>query len=167
LCWTGFATPFVTLNIAYRSGYLKRHGRGCKPRPAQKRHGRGCKPRPAQIDFIKILCWTGFATPSVTLNIAYRSGYLKRHGRGCKPRPAQDSSQSLSLYVLHLAGHGLISEDDPLSASLVMGDHEKLDARTILHSPLRAQVVFDPLGLVSAFFMRGAQCLCVCFIRLG
>jgi hypothetical protein len=49
----------------------------------------------------------------------------------------------------------------------VMGDHEKLDARTILHSPLRAQVVFDPLGLVSAFFMRGAQCLCVCFIRLG
>jgi CHAT domain-containing protein len=83
-----------------------------------------------------------------------------------------DFSQSLSLYVLHLAGHGLISEDDPLSASLVMGDHEKLDARTILHSPLRAQVVFlsacvvgrvtedidgDPLGLVSAFFMRGAQ----------
>jgi hypothetical protein len=50
LCRTGFATPSVTLNLAYIKA-LKRHGRGCKPRPAQIEKiyaGRGLQPRPAQ-----------------------------------------------------------------------------------------------------------------------
>ncbi|MCP4117955.1 MAG: tetratricopeptide repeat protein [Desulfobacteraceae bacterium] len=83
-----------------------------------------------------------------------------------------DFTQSIHLYALHLAGHGFHSEDDPLSSSLVMGDNEKLDIQTVLRSPLKPQVVFqsacvvgritedsdgDPLGLVSAFFMREAQ----------
>jgi hypothetical protein len=45
---------------------------------ALKRCGRGCKPRPAQ----KTLR-TGLQTPS---------GTKKRCGRGCKPRPAQTPS---------------------------------------------------------------------------
>jgi hypothetical protein len=67
---------------------LKRHGRGCKPRPARdetlrtglqtpsgkKRYGRGCKPRPARN------VTDGVANPV--------RQEMKRYGRGCKPRPA-------------------------------------------------------------------------------
>jgi hypothetical protein len=43
LCRTGFATPSATLNLTCLSD-LKRHGRGCKPRPAQGfREIRGAK----------------------------------------------------------------------------------------------------------------------------
>lgn len=79
------------------------------------------------------------------------------------------------LLVLHFACHGKIRfPEDPLSAYLFLGESQKeqLDARQILRSHIRSQVVFqsacvvgrvtedidgDPLGLVTAFFLQGTQ----------
>ncbi len=72
---------------------------------------------------------------------------------------------------LHCAGHGQHPTADPLGAGLVLGPTTQLDCRALFRSPLRPQVVFlsacvvgrtsedrdgEPLGLVSAFLLRGA-----------
>jgi CHAT domain-containing protein len=78
------------------------------------------------------------------------------------------------VHFLHLAGHGLHQKkDDPTDISLLIGKNNSLSLQDILgNKKLRARVVFlsacvvgrtsedidgDPLGLVSAFFMRGAE----------
>jgi CHAT domain-containing protein len=83
-------------------------------------------------------------------------------------------SRDSNFFALHLAGHGEHPTNEPLSAALVLGKREtdKLDALAALHSSLHPQFVFqsacvvgrttedidgDPLGLVSASFMRSAR----------
>jgi len=88
-----------------------------------------------------------------------------------------DFNQSIQWFALHFACHGEMRyEDDPLSAYLLLNKSKdidkQLDARKVLNSSLRPQVVFqsacvvgrvtedidgDPLGLVSTFFLRGAR----------
>jgi hypothetical protein len=103
-----------------RGGTIKRHGRGCKPRPAERtsrtglqtlsgrenvtdgvanpvrqreRHGRGCKPSPAERT-----SRTGLQTLSgrenVTDGVANPVRQRERHGRGCKPGPAERTSRT-------------------------------------------------------------------------
>jgi hypothetical protein len=69
-------TRSVRAGIPPRSGgTIKRHGRGCKPRPAERTSR------------------TGLQTPSgrenVTDGVANPVRQRERHGRGCKPRPAE------------------------------------------------------------------------------
>jgi hypothetical protein len=108
LCRTGFATPSGTLNLMPDGvcnpvrnvnfaclSDLKRHGRGCKPRPAES---------VAKTSSRREL---GLQTPSgrvsgenvtdgdLVENFPVRqSQWRKRHGRGCKPRPAEFTSTS-------------------------------------------------------------------------
>ncbi|MCP5197920.1 MAG: tetratricopeptide repeat protein [Gammaproteobacteria bacterium] len=72
----------------------------------------------------------------------------------------------------HFAGHGFHSDDDPLSASLLLENNTRLDCRQLLNSSFRPRLVYlsscvvgrtnedlngEPLGLVSAFLLRGTE----------
>jgi hypothetical protein len=73
--------------------------------------------------------------------------------------------------ALHLACHGMVEQGSE-DACLIVGANERLGLQELLRSDLRAPIVYlsaclvgrtredadgDPLGLVSAFFLRGAR----------
>jgi tetratricopeptide (TPR) repeat protein len=76
-----------------------------------------------------------------------------------------------TIQALHLACHGMLQEGGE-DASLIIAANERLGLQELLRSDLRAPIVYmsaclvgrtredadgDPLGLVSAFFLRGAR----------
>jgi tetratricopeptide (TPR) repeat protein len=83
-----------------------------------------------------------------------------------------DFGQTTPVTCIHLAGHGSIQEHHLEEAHLLIGPDRVLTFHDVLGSPLRPQVVFisaclvgqtkedsdgDPLGMVTAFMLRGAR----------
>lgn len=83
-----------------------------------------------------------------------------------------DFQQSAPVTCIHLAGHGTAAREHLDEAQLLIGPNRSLTFHDVLGSPLRPQVVFlsaclvgqtredldgDPLGMVSAFMLRGAR----------
>ena len=83
-----------------------------------------------------------------------------------------DFHQAAPVTCIHLAGHGTAAREHLDEAQLLIGPDRALTFHDVLGSPLRPQVVFlsaclvgqtredldgDPLGLVTAFMLRGAR----------